>query len=85
MASLAWPVLIGWLFTLVCGAFVLAQVYLTTGRSILCVALWHTAFNMMVSSEVDAGLLPAIVSAAVMVRGVVVTVRWWRAPRAELW
>lgn len=80
MAALVGPVLIGWLFALVCGAFVLAQVYLATGRSILCVALWHAAYNMMVATESGAGLPAAIVSAVVMAWGVAVAVRWWRSP-----
>jgi uncharacterized protein len=80
MAALAGPVLIGWLFALVCGAFVLAQVYLATGRSILCVALWHAAYNMMVATEIGTGLLAAIVGTAVMAWGVVVAVLWWRRP-----
>ncbi len=78
MAALVGPVLIGWLFALFCGAFVLAQVYLATGHSILCVALWHAAYNMMVATEGGAGLPAAIVSAGVMAWGVVVAVRWWR-------
>lgn len=78
MAALVGPLLIGWLFALVCGAFVLAQVYLATGHSILCVALWHVIFNMMVSSEAGTGLPAAIVSTAVMVWGAIVAVLWWR-------
>jgi hypothetical protein len=45
------------------------------------VALWHVAFNMMVSAGGSAGLPAAIVSAAVMVWGVIVAVVWWRTPR----
>lgn len=80
MAALVGPVLIGWLFALLCGAFVLAQVYFAAGRSIFCAALWHAAFNMVVSSEGDTGLFAAIVSTAVMAWGVSVAVRWWRKP-----
>ena len=80
MASLVGPVLIGWLFALVCGAFVLSQVYLATGHSILCVALWHAGYNMMVATEIGTGWPAAIVGAAVMVWGFVVAVRWWRTP-----
>jgi uncharacterized protein len=79
MAALTGPILFGWLFALVCGAFVLAQVYLATSRSILCVALWHSAYNMMVATEIGTGLPAAIVGTAVMVWGFVVAVRWWRA------
>ena len=84
MATLVGPVLIGWLFGLVCGAFVLAQVYLATGHSILCVALWHAGFNMMVATEAGTGLPAAIVNTAVMAWGVVVAVRWWREPSDTL-
>ena len=80
MAALVGPVLIGWLFALVCGAFVLTQVYLATGHSILCVALWHAGYNMMVATEIGTGLPAAIVSTAVMAWGVIVAVRWWRTP-----
>ena len=80
MAALVGPVLIGWLVALVCGAFVLAQVYLATGRNILCVALWHASYNMMVATEIGTGLPAAIVGTAVMVWGAIVAVRWWRRP-----
>ena len=80
MTALVGPVLIGWLFALVCGAFVLAQVYLATGHSILCVALWHAAYNMMVATEIGTGLPAAITGTAVMVWGVIVAICWWRAP-----
>jgi membrane protease YdiL (CAAX protease family) len=78
MAALVGPVLIGWLFALVCGAFVLAQVYLATGHSILCVALWHAGYNMMVATEIGTGLPAAIAGTAVMVWGAIVAVRWRR-------
>ena len=81
MSTMKGPVMIGWLFALACGAFVLTQVYLATGRSILCVALWHVAFNMMLSAGASTGLVAAIVSTAVMVWGVIVAIRWWRAPK----
>jgi len=80
MAALVGPVLFGWLFALVCGAFVLAQVYIATGHSILCVALWHAGYNMMVATEIGTGLPAAIVGAVVMVWGAIVAVRWWRRP-----
>ena len=84
MAALVGPVLIGWLFALVCGAFVLAQVYLATGHSILCVALWHAGYNMMVATEIGTGLPAAVVGSAVMVWGAIVAVQWWRRPAAPL-
>jgi membrane protease YdiL (CAAX protease family) len=79
MTALVGPALIGWVFALICGSFVLAQVYLATGHSILCAALWHVSFNMMVSAQLGSELPAAIVGTAVVVWGVVVAVRWWRA------
>ena len=67
LSALSALTLLGWLFALVCGAFVLAQVYLATGHSRLCVALSHVAFNMMVSADVGSGVFAAIVGTAVMV------------------
>lgn len=80
MQTMVGPLLLGWLFALLCGAFVLAQVYLATGHSILCVALWHASYNMMVATEIGTGWPAAIVGAAVMAWGVIVAVRWWRTP-----
>ena len=67
LSALSALTLLGWLFALVCGAFVLAQVYLATGHSMLCLALSHVAFNMMVSADVGSGVFAAIVGTAVMV------------------
>ena len=69
MTALIGPQLFGWAFGLLCGAFVLAHVYLLSGHSILCVAIWHTAYNMMVATEAGQGLPAAIVSTMVMVLG----------------
>jgi uncharacterized protein len=82
MAAMIGPMMFGWFFALVCGAFVLAMVYLATGHSILCVALWHVTFNMMVSGPVDTELLSVLVSAGVMLWGLIIAVLWWRKPKA---
>jgi uncharacterized protein len=81
MEALRGPVFFGWLFALVCGSFVLAHVYLATGHSVLCVALWHTGYNMMAGTETGTGLPAAIIGTAVMVWGSIVAVQWW--PRAD--
>jgi uncharacterized protein len=78
MASMGWLTILGWLFALICGAFILTQVYLTTGHSILCAALWHVAFNMVVSSSAGDGLFAAVVSMAVIAWGATLAVLWWR-------
>ena len=82
MSSLIGPQLIGWAFGLLCGAFVLAHVYMLCEHSILCVAIWHTAFNMMVATEAGHGLPAAVISTMVMVWGIVVAFRWWRTPQS---
>ncbi len=79
MMALVGPMLFGWAFGLLCGAFVLAHVYVLCGRSILCVALWHTAYNLMVATEAGRGLPAALVSTAVMFWGLVAAWRWWHA------
>ncbi len=50
---------------LVLGAFVLAQVAARSGGSVLAVALWHSLYNFGTATELG-GLVPALVSAAVM-------------------
>ncbi len=79
MAALVGPMLFGWAFGLLCGTFVLAHVYVRCSHSILCVALWHTTYNMVVATEAGGGLPAAVVSAAVMLWGLVVAWRWWHA------
>jgi len=82
LAGLIGPGLIGWLIGLVLGAFVLTDLYLITGRSILAVALWHAAYNLSVAVPGAAGVPAAVVSTAVMVWGVVAAWRLWRRGRA---
>lgn len=80
MAALGGPILLGWALGFLCGAFVLAHVYLFTGHSIFWVATWHAVYNMMVAPAAGQGLPAAIVTTAVMLWGIVVAIRWWRTP-----
>lgn len=73
------PVMLGWAFSLMCGAFVLASLYLNCSQSILVVAVWHATFNMVVSTEAGTGTPAAVVSTVVMVWGVAVALWWWRS------
>ena len=73
------PVMLGWAFSLLCGAFVLASLYLSCSRSILVVAVWHATFNMVVSTEAGVGTPAAVVSTVVMVWGAAVALWWWRS------
>ena len=52
------------------------------GRSVLLVALWHTAFNFTSATTATQGLSAAITSTAVMAAAVVVLVRARRRDRA---
>jgi len=81
MTALVGPMLLGWAFGLACGAFVLAHIYLASGRSLLVVALWHAVYNLMVAPPAGAGIPAAVISTAVMVWGVVIAWIWWRDAR----
>jgi membrane protease YdiL (CAAX protease family) len=83
MAALVGPMLLGWAFGLACGAFVLAYLYLLSGRSILVLALWHMTYNMVVATPPAAGFPAAIISTAVMIWGGVIAWKWWREEHAR--
>ena len=53
----------------------LTRLYVGSGRSVLLVALWHTAFNFTTATTATEGLSAAITSTAVMAAAVVVLVR----------
>lgn len=77
MASLIGPMLLGWAFGLVCGAFVLAHLYLLSGRSILVLALWHITYNLSVATPATTGIPAAAISSVVMIWGIVIAWKWW--------
>ena len=79
MTVLIGPVLLGWMFGLAMGSFVLAHVYRFTGRSIGAVVLWHVIYNFCVATVATSGLVAAVVSTAVMLWGAIVAVQWARA------
>lgn len=83
MAALVGPMLLGWALGLACGAFVLAQVYVWSGRSVAVVALWHAAYNLVVATEAGHGTMAAVVSSAVMVWGCATAYAWWRQRRVQ--
>ena len=72
--SMGWAT-IGWVLGLLAGSIVLTRLYVGSGRSVLLVALWHTAFNFTSATTATQGLSAAITSTAVMVAAVVVLVR----------
>ncbi|GAA2740783.1 CPBP family intramembrane glutamic endopeptidase [Kitasatospora cinereorecta] len=71
--SIAGPLLVGWFIGLFCGAVVLTWLYNRSG-SILLVAIWHTAYNIVSGTEAAKGVLAAtsttlvILLAATLVR-----------------
>ena len=64
----------GWLFALAAGSIVLGWLYNRSGGSVALVAVWHAGFNMVTATAAASGLVPAIVSAVVMVQAVVLVV-----------
>lgn len=83
MASLIGPMLLGWAFGLACGAFVLAHLYLLSGRSILVLALWHVTYNMSVATPPASGIPAAVISTAVIIWGLLIAWKWWREDHAR--
>ncbi len=80
--SMGWAT-VGWVLGLLAGSVVLTRLYVGSGRSVLLVALWHTAFNFTTATTATQGLSAAITSTAVVVAAVVVLVRAGRRERAE--
>jgi membrane protease YdiL (CAAX protease family) len=72
--SMGWAT-IGWVLGLCAGSVVLTRLYVGSGRSVLLVAVWHTAFNLTSATAATQGLSAAVTSTAVMVAAVVVLVR----------
>ncbi len=65
---------VGWVIGLYAGSIVLTWLYVASGRSILVVALWHTAYNFTSATAAMNGLPAAVTSTAVMVVAAVVVV-----------
>ena len=65
---------LGWLLGLYAGSIVLTWLYAAGGRSILLVALWHTAYNFTSATAVTDGLPAALTSTVVMLAAVVIVV-----------
>lgn len=62
----------GWLIGLFAGAVVLTWLYNSSPDNVLPVAIWHGCFNFMTASIADVGLLPAVMTAIVIVWAVLV-------------
>ena len=82
MAAMVGLTLLGWMFGLTCGAFVLSWVYWRSGQQVWVVALWHTLYNFMVATPAGEGVAAAVISTAVMVWGMGVARQWRRQSRS---
>jgi len=67
---------------LLAGSVVLTRLYVGSGRSVLLVALWHTAFDLATGTTATRGLATAITSVAVIVTAAVVLANGRRRDRA---
>lgn len=73
---------IGWLVGIGFGSVFLTWLYKSANRSILIVALWHTAYNFTTATKASAGVAAAVASTLVIVASVVILLRRasWRRP-----
>jgi len=83
MQALVGPVLLGWVFGLLCAAFLLAGLYLASHNSVLVVAVWHTLYNFTVATPAGTGTPAAVVTTAVMAWGAYFALVWWRNDRIK--
>ncbi len=71
--------LLGWAFGLTAGSFVLTWLYLHSGRSLLLIAVWHTAFNFTSgATPAGSGSVAAITSTLVIAAALAIIVEEWR-------
>lgn len=80
--AFALPDILGWAVGLTAGSIVLAWLYRGGGRSVLLVAVWHTAFNLTSATPAASGAVAAISSTLVMAAAVaIVLAELLRRPR----
>lgn len=74
---------VGWAVGLLSGSILLLWMYIGGHRSVLIVAIWHTAFNYTAATGATAGVIAAIASTAVIILSVPIIARpsWWRRNR----
>jgi len=63
---------VGFFFSLLVGAFVLAWLYLRSAASILVVAVFHSVFDIAATTPTSTTLIPTLMGAAVTVAGLAV-------------
>lgn len=72
---------VGWVIGLTAGSVVLTWLYRGSGRSVLLVAAWHTAFNLTSATPAASGVVAAISSTVVMIAAVAITIVELTRPR----
>ncbi|TCL31810.1 CAAX prenyl protease-like protein [Anaerospora hongkongensis] len=60
----------GWLVAVLYGAVVFGWLRNATGGSVLIVALWHGTFDALIAGKAAVGVIPAVMSLAVIVFGI---------------
>jgi len=65
---------VGWVIGLFAVSVILTWLYNSAQNSILMVAIWHGCFNFMTASKADIGILPAVMTALVIIWAVVVII-----------
>jgi len=73
---------VGWVLGLLAGSVVLTRLYIGSGRSVLLVAVWHTAFDLTSATTATSALPAAVTSTAVLAAAAVVLVCAGRRERA---
>lgn len=77
---------IGWAVGIGFGSVFLTWLYDSADRSILVVALWHTAYNFATATKASSGAAAAIATSAVIIASVVILRRssTWTSPAVEV-
>ena len=75
---------IGWAAGIGFGSVLLTWLYQSAGRSILIVALWHTAYNFTTATQAS-GAAAAVATTAVIIASVIILRRasTWTSPAIE--
>ena len=73
---------VGWAVGIGFGSVLLTWLYQSAHRSILIVALWHTAYNFTTATEASSGIAAAVATTAVIVASVIILRRTstWTSP-----
>ena len=77
------PGIVGWMLALVAGSYLLAWLARGARWSIVPVLIWHGGFDLLTASDQAAGTIAAVISAIVMVQGVIAAGVLWRSRNLE--